>query len=151
MMDFDDLRLLHPSGIASVKMKQDLSNLFDDEDHWFSVEEYLLPFSQAYSKSFVSVLTKCLLQLGVIVIFSFNTESSILLNEVAPLSHPFSYRREFFAPTEIKKFIISIDDMNILRSKSELEEEKEDVVWKSYILDRPTSRALTNAVTKQSK
>jgi hypothetical protein len=107
--------------------------------------DYISDMASKYNiKSLPVFMLKVLLQLGSILgitIEDFDTD--FITNKIFSLKHPFVYRREFVGPTDVYRFIISEDDMEIIKAKSEEYELIKDETWKKFALQRAPRRILS--------
>ena len=105
---------------------------------------YLETSSSKYGISGLQLLTKALLQMGVVVVIP----SQLLLSQptIAMLCHPFATRRVFSSATRVYRLLIATEDMDFLRERSW---EAEDELyasgrWNPKLLASPPPRQLTH-------
>jgi hypothetical protein len=106
-------------------------------------------FSESYKKHPVAVLLKALLQFGYCVMLSISIPKEFTISELAPLTHPFTNRRQFFSSVEIKRFVISHEDMLEIASVSEDKESEADDYWKEYATYLPPPLILSNKASEK--
>ena len=104
---------------------------------------YLETSSAKYGISGLQLLTKALLQMGVIVVLPLQLLTS--QPNISMLCHPFATRRLFSSATRVYRLLIERDDMEFLREQSW---ETEDNVyangrWNPALLSAPSPRQLS--------
>jgi hypothetical protein len=77
----------------------------------------------------VSFLFKALVQMGLTPVIEPSFPQEIIKSDILPLLHPFKIRRNFFSANRIYTFIVSVEHIEEMYAKSELEEQKGDTVW----------------------
>jgi len=106
--------------------------------------EYISQIASKYNVSSLPIfMFKVILQLGCICgipIGDYDTD--FIKKNIFSLKHPFVYRREFVAPSVVYRFIISEEDMDMIKSKSEEFELVKDESFKKYALQRAPRRIL---------
>lgn len=107
--------------------------------------EYVNQIASKYNAPSLPIfIFKVILQLGCICgipISDYDTD--YIKTKIFSLKHPFVYRREFVAPSVVYRFVISEEDMDIIKSKSEEFELLKDESWKKYALQRAPRRILS--------
>jgi len=121
---------------------------------------YLTPLIEKYNREGIAILSKVLLQLGVLVMISMQYDELYLLTEILPLAHPMQYRPyvgDTIAlsiksyeennllgsantppePSSTETYLcrilkISTDDMTSLEELSETSEAEGDSSWMAY-------------------
>jgi hypothetical protein len=82
---------------------------------------YLTEISSKHNKSLQQVLVKGLLQMGTIIVLPL----LVLDTDLILLTHPFTNRRVYNAPTKIYRMLLDDEDMNIFKDYSFQEEQKD--------------------------
>lgn len=112
---------------------------------------HLDAMARRYGRSTTTVLTKALLQLGVMIAFSEadeSSESSELVENLLPLCHPFTTRAEHMAPSIVKRFYVSVEDLAELETLSELEEADADSEWADLASTAPLPIELSDELPR---
>lgn len=106
--------------------------------------DYIKDIALKYNVKLPIFMLKVLLQLGSILSITIEDfDIDYIKNNIFSLKHPFVYRREFVAPTNVYRFIISEEDMDIIKAKSEEYELIKDEEWHKYALQRAPRRILS--------
>jgi hypothetical protein len=115
------------------------------------LKDPIIAVSKESNKHPIIVLTKCLLQLGLTPIFSGTIPESFLVNDLAPLCHPFIDRRLFFSQVEVKRFVVPRERIEELVAISEELESKADEAWGPYSSNSAPIIQLSNKNNMHSK
>lgn len=140
------LEFVHSKHICSLIVLKPEDLITDNCDY-----EMWTTLSEKYNKHISSIITKACIQLGAVVCLPLlgffgdypnaNANDSLLHEHIAPLCHPFTYRKDYLAPTVPIRFHIDDDDMQRLRDDSELleaeAEDDVDVDWTKITSESP--------------
>ena len=104
--------------------------------------KYMESIADSYARHPLTIFTKFFLQIGVTVFFPLDFTDDFIIENIAPLCHPFTSRRTFFSAVDIKRFVISSEHVEQFLEMSEASEAKADEYWKNYATFQPPGRLL---------